>query len=129
MQLHGIDQPIVDALLDDINAAPVSVKMKPIFAFAKKLTLTPSALTHADADAIYEAGWSEEALHTVIAVVCRFNFMNRLVMAHGLTPPDAKEAMAGAKQRLEFGYAALRVGFESHEARAMRRTRSMTEAA
>lgn len=105
MQLHGIGQPTVDALLDSISAAPILAKMKPIFAFAKKLTLTPADVTQADADAVYEAGWDEEALHTVIAVTCRFNFMNRLVMAHGLTPPKAKEAMEGAKRRLEFGYA------------------------
>ncbi len=107
MQLHGIGQPMVDALLADIGAAPVSEKLKPIFAFAKKLTLTPAAMTQADANAVYAAGWSEDALHAAIAVTCRFNFMNRLVMAHGLTPPGAQEAMAGAKRRLEMGYAEL----------------------
>lgn len=107
MQLHGIGQPTVDALLNDIGAAPISAKMKPIFAFAKKLTLTPAAITQADADAVYAAGWDEEALHAAISVTCRFNFMNRLVMAHGLVPPQAKEAMEGAKQRHEHGYAAL----------------------
>ncbi len=107
MQLHGIGQPTVDALLNSISAAPVSEKMKPIFAFAKKLTLTPAAMTQSDADAVYAAGWNEETLHTVIAVTCRFNFMNRLVMAHGLVPPHAKEAMEGAKHRLGHGYAAL----------------------
>ena len=107
MQLHGIGQPMVDALLADIGAAQVSENLKPIFAFAKKLTLTPAAITQADADAVYAAGWSEEALHTVIAVTCRFNFMNRLVMAHGLRPPGVQEAMAGAERRLEMGYAEL----------------------
>lgn len=107
MALHGIEQEVVDSLIADIGAAAVEPKMKPIFSFAKKLTLTPEALTQADADAVYLAGWDEEALHTVIAVTCRFNFMNRLVMGHGLIPPAAGAAMEQAKRRLERGYAEM----------------------
>ena len=107
MQLHGIGQATVDGLITDLGNASVDPKMKPIFAFAKKLTLTPAALTQADADAVYAAGWDEEALHTVVAVTCRFNFMNRLVMAHGLKPPEADAAMENAKSRLQSGYAGM----------------------
>ena len=107
MTLHGIEPETVGALVDDIGAAAIEPRMKPVFAFVKKLTLAPATLTQADADAVFEAGWDEEALHTAIAVTCRFNFMNRLVMAHGLRPPAAEAAMENARRRLEHGYASM----------------------
>lgn len=107
MQLHGIEQKTVDALIADIASAPVEPKLRPLFAYAKKLTLAPSTLTQADADAVFAAGWDEEALHSLISVTCRFNFMNRLVMAHGLEPPEAGAAMENAKRRMQSGYAGM----------------------
>jgi len=107
MTLHGIKGETLDALLGNIAAAPIDEKMRPIFAFVKKLTLAPATVTQADADAVLAAGWDEEALHAAIAVTCRFNFMNRLVMGHGLKPPDQEAALANAKRRLEHGYAGM----------------------
>ena len=107
MALHDIEQQVVDALLADILTAPVEERFKPLFRFVKKLALEPSALTQADADAVYAAGWSEEALQSAIDVACRFSFMNRLVMGYGLTPPDAKTAKLEAERRNRHGYAHL----------------------
>lgn len=107
MQAHGIEQSVVDALLADIDSAPVEHRLKPIFAFARKLTLSPAQMSRADADAVYDAGWDEDALHAVICVVCRFNFMNRLVMGHGLIAPDSATARENARQRQEKGYAGM----------------------
>jgi uncharacterized peroxidase-related enzyme len=107
MMLHGIRPETIDAILEHRAAAPIEQKMRPIFAFVKKLTLAPVTLTQADADAVFEAGWDEEALHTAIAVTCRFSFMNRLVMGHGLKPPDLEAALENAKRRLEHGYAGM----------------------
>jgi hypothetical protein len=98
---------VVDDLVADLAGSPVDAKMQPIFAFVKKLTLAPATLTQADADAVYAAGWDDEALHAAIGVACRFNFMNRLVMAHGLVPPDETSADENAKRRLQRGYAAM----------------------
>lgn len=118
MALHGIRQEVVDGLVAGIDGADVPERMKPIFAFAKKLTLTPSAVRQEDADAVYAAGWDEEALHTVIAVVCRFNFMNRLVIGHGLKPPGAEEAMENARRRLTGGYAGMHGTLAEEEEKA-----------
>jgi hypothetical protein len=52
----------------------------------KTLTVAPHTITQADADAVYAAGWSERALHDAILVCCRFNFMSRLSLGHGLDP-------------------------------------------
>lgn len=55
MQLHGIEPKLADALLDEIESAPVDERLKPVLAFAKKLTLAPADLSQADADAVYAA--------------------------------------------------------------------------
>lgn len=107
MMLHGIAREVVDALIADIDSAPVDERLKPIFAFAKKLTKAPATLTQADADLVFAAGWDEDGLNAAIEVTCRFNFMNRLAMGYGLTPPDADKAMANAKRRQQHGYARM----------------------
>jgi uncharacterized peroxidase-related enzyme len=82
----GVERATLERIVDDADSAPVEEAFKPILRFVKKLTLTPYSMTQADADAVYEAGWSERALHDAILVCCRFNFMNRLSLAHGLDP-------------------------------------------
>jgi uncharacterized peroxidase-related enzyme len=94
----GIKEDVVDALLEDIETAPVEERFKPLYRFVRKLTLEPAAVGQADADAVYAAGWTEEALDLAISVTCRFAFMNRLVLSHGLVARDFRAARASAKQ-------------------------------
>lgn len=82
----GVERATIDSLIDDADSAPVEEAFKPILRYVKKLTLTPHAMTQADADAVYGAGWTERALHDAILVCCRFNFMNRMSLGHGLDP-------------------------------------------
>ena len=80
----GISPKIVDSLLEDIAAAPIKNSEKPIFNYLKKLTLSASKLTQSDADAVFNAGWSEDDLQEVILIGCLFNFYNRLLDGHGI---------------------------------------------
>lgn len=82
----GADPAIFENICDDVDMLKVGEKLKPILRFAKVLTLEPRNITQAHADAVYGAGWDEQALHDAILVVCRFNFMNRLTLGHGLDP-------------------------------------------
>ena len=81
----GTEEGLSEALIDDIDTAPVDEKMKSLLWFARKLTLQPAKLIQADAQAVFDAGWSEQALHDAINVICMFNFMNRIVLGHGGT--------------------------------------------
>ncbi len=54
----------------------------------RKLTLTPSRITTADADAVRAAGWSNDALHDAIAVCALHNFFNRWVDGTGVDAAD-----------------------------------------
>jgi hypothetical protein len=79
---------LFNVLLSDIDLAPVEDHIKPILRYARKLTLSPARITEADAAAVYEAGWGDDALYSTVLVTALFNFYNRLVDGVGLALPD-----------------------------------------
>src|SRR5216683_1472737 len=104
-ELFGVAPQTIDGLINDITTAPIERKLRPIFAFVKKLTLTPTRMTQADADAVFAAGWDEAALHSAIAVCCVVSFMNRLVDGQGIEEDRASFTERGSKD-VEMGYVA-----------------------
>lgn len=81
---HGVDVAILADLLENIGTAQIGDHMRPVYAFLKKLTLTPSQMVQADAEIVYKAGWSEGDLEIVIAVCALFSFANRMVDGYGI---------------------------------------------
>ncbi len=102
----GVPERTIVMLAEDIDAAPVDEKLRPILKFVEKLTQTPARMTLADADAVFAAGWDEEALFSAILVCCVFNFMNRLVEGCGLAASET-QAVSGGRFLFENGYAAV----------------------
>lgn len=80
----GVPVGAIDSLIDDVETAQVSEKMRPVLRYARKLTRDPRSVSQADADAIFSAGWEETALYHTVAVTALFNFMNRLVEGMGI---------------------------------------------
>jgi uncharacterized peroxidase-related enzyme len=80
----GVDGTVIERLIEDVDSAPLQENLKPIFHYLQKLTQESSKIIQRDADAVYAAGWSEEALHHAILVGCLFNFYNRLLDGHGV---------------------------------------------
>lgn len=80
----GVEAETIEELIADIDRAPIDDKLKPIFHYLKKLTLSPSKLVQKDVDKVFAAGWSEEALYQAILIGCLFNFYNRLLDGHGV---------------------------------------------
>ncbi len=78
----GIPGDAVDSMFDDLDNAGFDAKMLPILRLAGKLTDAPSSVTEADSQAVFDAGWDEQALHDAIMVVCCFNFYNRMLEGH-----------------------------------------------
>lgn len=103
----GIERGLIEKLVDDLDSAPIDDKFRPIMAYVRKLTLAPSSIVGADADAVFDAGWDEKALHDTIAVAARMNFMCRIVQGFGFTPWDQAHAKDHAEQRLKLGYVNL----------------------
>ncbi|MBW1844523.1 MAG: peroxidase-related enzyme [Deltaproteobacteria bacterium] len=81
----GIDESVIDALTADLETADVEPQLKPILRYIAKLKDLPPKLTTADAQAVYDAGWSERALFDAIEVAALFNFMNRIIEGTGVT--------------------------------------------
>jgi uncharacterized peroxidase-related enzyme len=96
----------VDRLMTDLELAGFDVRLRPILRYARKLTLEPAGVTAADATAVYEAGWDEQALHDAILVTCLFNFMNRLLEGHGIHGDEDLYKRRGPMLR-EHGYLPL----------------------
>jgi uncharacterized peroxidase-related enzyme len=103
----GVPEGTLQALLDDVDTAPVDERMRPVLRYVRKLTQTPSRVTPDDAKAILAAGWQEQALHDAAAVCGLFNLMNRLVDGLGVAADE--EYFAVSSQRLaDVSYAGLR---------------------
>ena len=95
VNLGAIREQVMEAL-DDIDSSSFEENFKPILHFVKKLTLTPASISQSDANSVYAAGWTERALHDAILVCCRFNFMNRLSLGHGLDPDGVDPTVRAA---------------------------------
>jgi uncharacterized peroxidase-related enzyme len=111
----GIENGVLDRLLENLDTAPVEARLKPLLAFVRKLMLTPSEMTQSDADAVFAAGWDEQGLHDAIGVAARAAFMQRLVEGHGFTPLSREVAVKHAKRRVERGYVNLYRAFRAEK--------------
>lgn len=83
-EAFGVDADLLESLLTDVDASPVDERLKPVLRFVRKLTQTPSKMVQADADAIFEAGWDEDAFHYAVMICALFNLYNRLMDGYGV---------------------------------------------
>ena len=102
----GIDANAISEILSGSGLEHVDHRMRPVLAFVHKLTLSPGAVTAADADEIFAASWDDRALHDAAAICSLFNLMNRLVNGLGVEASDAYTKLA-AQRLAECGYARL----------------------
>ncbi len=80
----GVEKGLIDSLIEDIDAADIDDKMKPLLKYAKKLTERPTQVTQADVDAIFAAGWDEDAFYHTVSICGLFNYYNRLIEGYGV---------------------------------------------
>ena len=100
-EAYGIEPALFSSLLADVDTAPVEDAMKPVLRYVRKLTLSPSRIVAADAEAVFRAGWEEQALFDAISVCALFNFMNRIVDGSGVKRNPLLEAETERRERLE----------------------------
>ncbi len=103
---RGVERGLLDRIMEDPENA-MDEKFTPILTYVRKLTLTPTAVSQEDADAVFAAGWDEKALHDVIVVTARMNFMCRIVEGYGFTPMTPEVARERAEERARVGYVDL----------------------
>jgi hypothetical protein len=95
----------VQAVLDDVEAAPIAAGLRATLRLLEKLTLEPAALAADDVRAVRRAGVSDAAIADAIHVGALFNVINRCADALGFelpppAPPDTPPPL------LERGYLA-----------------------
>jgi len=103
----GIENGLIERLLADPETTPLEPRLKSLLAFVRKLTLAPNQMSEADADAVFEEGWDEQALHDAIAITGRAVLMQRLVQGYGFIPMSREAAVKRAKERVDLGYVNL----------------------
>jgi len=111
-EIFGQDPDLIAALIEDPARAPVDDRLRPILAYVAKLNHLPSRLTHADARAVYDAGWDEHALYEAVQICAVFNMMNRIVEGTGINfdyaaDPTAHPARGSRREDQAHSYAAF----------------------
>lgn len=99
----GVDPDLLIRMIDDLERSGLEANWLPLMAYVRKLTLSPSRLVAADAQAVFAAGWDEQTLHDAITIACLFNFMNRFADGHGIKGDTAVFAARGQALK-EGGY-------------------------
>ncbi len=102
----GIHVDSISEIFSGGNPEHINPRMRPVLAFVRKLTLSPGAITAADVDPIFAAGWDDRALHDAVAICGLFNLMNRLVNGLGAEAPEDYIKLA-AQRLARGGYAQL----------------------
>lgn len=105
-ELFGVSGDLVRALIRDEELADAPEKLRPLLAYARKLTLDHNRMTADDARSVFAVGWSERALHDLILIAAAFNFMNRFVHGHGIEGDETLHAERG-RYLFENGYAGV----------------------
>src|SRR5665213_3234683 len=102
---YALGEEVWQAVVADWRTAPVRPELRAALAFIEKLTLRPESIERADADAVLEAGVSEQALRDAITVCALFNMIVRLADSFGWEVPSAERLAARAPAMLAGGYA------------------------
>jgi alkylhydroperoxidase family enzyme len=100
------DDKLVKAVLDDYRTAPLEPRMKAMLAFLEKLTLTPEAVTEADAAQLREAGVDAEAAEQALYVGFVFGVIDRLADAFDFKVNDERGLRWVGRILYHVGYSA-----------------------
>jgi len=100
----NIEPTLLEAMVVDLESAPLAANLRPIFRFVGKLTLNPSKIAQIDLDSILLAGWTEAAISDAIDICALFSFMNRLVDGYGLQSLESEQLKGLARGINTQGY-------------------------
>ena len=99
-----IERRLVDAVVADYRAAPISEALKAALSFLEIMTLRPAELSGEHAKAALRAGVSAQALKEAAAVATVFNIVTRYASALDFAMPSASEFDRSAAMLLKRGY-------------------------
>ena len=103
---YGTQHGLVDQVLDDATAAPVSSKMKALLAIADKVRRDGRLVEPGDVERARAEGADDRAIHDTVLIAAAFCMFNRYVDGLGTWAPEDPSAYVESGVRLaEQGYA------------------------
>jgi alkylhydroperoxidase family enzyme len=91
-------------VLQDWRTAPLEPGLRATLGYLEKVTLTPEEVRPADAQAVRDAGVSDQALREALYVCFAFNLIDRLADAFGWHVQTVEEFGKDADFLLKKGY-------------------------
>jgi alkylhydroperoxidase family enzyme len=91
-------------VIRDYRASPIDDRLKAMLGFLEKVTLRPTEITAADAQALLDVGLEDVAIREAINVVFIFNFMTRCADAFDFELPRPQGERWIARVLLWIGY-------------------------
>lgn len=95
---------ITEAVLADLDTAPISEKLRATIRFLQQVTSAPDAVGAAEVRALTDLGVSRQELEDALAVAFCFNLITRLADSFGWHIPDDAGFEASGHSLLDHGY-------------------------
>jgi len=83
-QAFGIDEALLDELVNAEVPTAADAKMQPCLMLARKSARESNRIVKADVVAVVDAGWREETAQDVIYIAALATYCNILVSGHGI---------------------------------------------
>jgi alkylhydroperoxidase family enzyme len=98
------DEPLVQAVLADVESSPLDERHKALFRLVDKVNHASPDVRGGDLEEARSAGWTDEALYFAITVCALFNFYNRWIDATGVHALSDEAHREGGKRSARTGY-------------------------
>jgi alkylhydroperoxidase family enzyme len=99
-----LGQDIVDAVLANVETAPIAEPLRATLRFLRKVTLQHEALTRDDIDVLLDAGVTPRQIEDALDVAFAFNVITRLADTFEFEVGPRAAFDVGAKHLLSRGY-------------------------
>ena len=97
-EMFGVEEGLIDELVEDLESVEIDGKIKAALRYSKKVTENASKLVAGDADALYAAGWDENALMNIVEICALFAMYNRLADGTGVIAGNSKTTLTSNKK-------------------------------
>jgi uncharacterized peroxidase-related enzyme len=104
-ELYGEGRDVVDCVIQEVDTAPVSEKLKALLNIAGKVQQSGKAVTEADIAAAREQGATDRDIHDTVLIAATFSMFNRYVDGlNSYTPVDPAAYAEMGKRMTTLGY-------------------------
>lgn len=93
----GFSEEFLKALVEDVESAPATPKLRTLLKYLHKLTVNPTTMQKGDVDALVAAGWSDTSINHAIAIAARYTMATRISHAHGIVVEEMELRKAGKR--------------------------------